>query len=79
MINSERKERGLTSLKPNKRKILERKRTKLTKDLLDAANKTNFMRFRMDSNPRMRRLKYMRLVEEIENIFSMFEATKNIL
>ena len=74
------KNKDKTSSKSNNKiKKDERKRSKLTSRLISAADKIKIKKFRIDPNPRNRRLKFMQFVEEINNVLSMSYKTEYIL
>ena len=66
-------------LRPNKSKILEKKRAKLTKSLIEAADRIKLKKLRIDSNPKVRRLRFMYFIEEFDNVLKMLTTTKDIL
>ena len=63
----------------NKSRSVAKKRTKLIKNMIDAANKIKFFKFKLDSNPQTRRLKFMIFIEDLIVLFAMFSATNRIL
>ena len=63
----------------NKKKSIEKKKTKLTKKLIDAADSINLRNLKIDANPKSRRLKFMYFVEDVTNISSVFDKTVDIM
>ena len=66
-------------MRPNKFKIIEKKSARLTKKLIEAADRIKLRKLKIDSNPKNRRLRFMYFIEEFDNVLKMFTATKDIL
>ena len=59
----------------NKNRFVAKKRTKLIKNMINAANKIKFFKLKLDNNKRALRLKFMIFIEDLTVLFAKFSAT----
>ena len=57
--------------------MAQKKRIKLSKNLIKTASAMNVKKLKMDVNPRNRRLKFMNFIEEIATILKQYVATEH--
>ena len=57
----------------------EKLRVRLTKKLIEAADKVDLRKLKIDHNPKNRRIKFMHFIENIINIFALFSAIEHVI
>ena len=79
LLNAERSRHNLPVIGVNKIKLMERKKTQLTKKLIDVASTMSFHMLKSDTVHHNRRLKFMYFIEDLDILFQIIGANKNIL